>query len=229
MAQLKEFCLHLLLTPRYHSLPIRNNLPLYPHRQALSYPGRCTPVYKYTTRGWHCAFVHAFLESLFEKPINCHTLQTLLKLVLELIKFEFNRKHFVQVNDTSMGTKVDPNYANIFMGILESEFLKICALKRMFYRRFIDDVFLMWSHGEEELLKFISQFNAVHPTISFSRTHSASVITFRGVSVSVHNKFITSVYKKPTDKHKCLHFHSNHVKHCKTAIPYSQSLRLKRI
>lgn len=65
-----------------------------------------------------------FQSRCLQKLIDCQTLQTLLKLVSEINNFEFNGKHFVLVNGTSMGAKIDPNYANIFMGIQELEFLE---------------------------------------------------------------------------------------------------------
>ena len=37
------------------------------------------------------------------------------------------------------------------------------------------------------------------------------------------------LYVKPTSKHQYLHNKSCHPKHCKTAIPYSQALTIKRI
>ena len=39
----------------------------------------------------------------------------------------------------------------------------------------------------------------------------------------------TDLYTKPTDKHQYLHTKSCHPSHCKTAIPFSQALRLRRI
>ena len=37
------------------------------------------------------------------------------------------------------------------------------------------------------------------------------------------------LHVKPTSKHLYLHTKSFHPKHCKTAIPYSQALRIERI
>ena len=43
----------------------------------------------------------------------------LLTLVLKCNNFEFNGKHYLQIQGTAMGTKKAPSYANIFMGRLE--------------------------------------------------------------------------------------------------------------
>lgn len=100
-----------------------------------------------------------------------------------------------------MGTRIGPNYANIFMGQLEDKFLLTRTLKPFYYKRYIDDVFLIWYHGEQELLSFISDFNNAHSSISFSHTYSASTFNFLDVSVSLLNdKLSTALYKKPIDR-----------------------------
>lgn len=66
---------------------------------------------------------------------------TLTRLVLELNSFEFNNSHYIQISGTAMCTKMAPNYANVFMGALESQFLEESPLKPIFYKRFIDDIF----------------------------------------------------------------------------------------
>lgn len=176
------------------------------------------------------AVIHAYSESREPKPVENSTLALLLRLILELNNFEFNGKHYVQVSGTSMGTRIGPNYANIFMAVLEEEFLASIDLKPFFYKRFIDDVFLIWPHGESNLLRFIAEFNAVHPNISFSHQFSATSINFLDVTVSVsQNKLETTLYRKPTDSHQYLHFQSSHIKHWKTGIPYSQAHRFRRI
>lgn len=176
------------------------------------------------------AVVKAYNESDLDKSIDSSTLATLLKLILELNNFEFNGQHFIQVSGTSMGTRIGPNYANIFMGSLERDFLASRDLKPFYYKRFIDDIFLVWHHGESQLLSFISDYNNAHPNISFSHSYSDTSVNFLDVTVTLCNrKLTTKLYRKPTDRHQYLHFHSSHTKHCKTSIPYSQAIRFKRI
>lgn len=164
------------------------------------------------------------------KPVDSETLEELLKMILEMNNFEFDDKHFIQTNGTSMGTKIGPNYANLFMGKLEREFLATRTLQPLFYKRFIDDIFLIWCHGESSLLEFITAFNSFDDHITFSHLYSASELNFLDVAIKISGETLsTSLYRKPTDNHQYLHFKSSHVKHCKTGIPYSQSLRFKRL
>lgn len=129
-----------------------------------------------------------------------------------------------------MGTKIGPTYANIFMGVLEDSFLKSVPLKPEHFKRYIDDIFFIWTHGETELLNFIAKFNQVHPAITFSHTYSPLSVAFLDVRITIsHGRLITKLFKKPTDNHQFLHFESSHVRHWKTGIPYSQAQRFRRI
>lgn len=169
------------------------------------------------------AVVHAYDRSSDDqKTIGSDTLSTLLKSILQLNNFGFNASHYLQISGTSMGTRIGPNYASIFMSVLENDFLGKRELKPLYYKRFIDDIFLIWPHGENELLSFIADFNTAHPAISFSHEYSRSTINFLDVTVSLsNNKLTTKLYRKPTDRHRYLYFKSSHVKHWKTSVPYS--------
>ncbi|XP_064475493.1 uncharacterized protein LOC135389367 [Ornithodoros turicata] len=70
-------------------------------------------------------------------------LSTFLNLILKNNNFEFDGKHYLQVNGTAMGTKMAPSYANIFMGSLEEGFLSKREKKPTFYKRFLDDIFMI--------------------------------------------------------------------------------------
>ena len=53
-----------------------------------------------------------------------------------------------------MGTKLAPAYANIFMGKLEQAILSHAPYKPLFYKRYIDDILILWPHSELELIIF---------------------------------------------------------------------------
>ena len=58
-----------------------------------------------------------------------------------------------------METKMAPHYVNIFMANLEENFLQNTHNNFLLYLRYIDDIFLLWTHGEEELLRFYKYIN----------------------------------------------------------------------
>ena len=52
-----------------------------------------------------------------------------------------------------MGTRCAPNYAIIFMAELEEDYLDTCIYKPTLWKRFIDDIFMIWQHGSEKLIR----------------------------------------------------------------------------
>ena len=129
-----------------------------------------------------------------------------------------------------MGTRFAPQYANLFMHRLEEDFFATRSLRPDLYVRYIDDIFIVWSHGEESLTQLHQAMNDFHPTIKLVMNHSSVSVPFLDTQISVKNgQLCTSLYRKPTDKMKLLHFTSSHPRQVKQAIPYSQALRVHRI
>ena len=154
----------------------------------------------------------------------------LMNIVLTHNNFTFNGKHFKQVFGTSMGTKMAPSMACLFMGRLEETMLSGVTKKPLMWIRYIDDVFFLWPHGPDELQHFVDFCNSVHPTIKFTSETSITEIPFLDVMVSIkEGQLITDLYSKPTDSHQFLHWTSCHPKHTKTSLPYSLAFRLNRI
>ena len=79
-----------------------------------------------------------------ENPTN-HSICRLLDLVLTTNNFEFDNKHFLQIGGTAMGTKLALSFANIFMGDFEDKFIYSYPVKPLIWKRFIHDIFLIWT------------------------------------------------------------------------------------
>ena len=134
----------------------------------------------------------------------------------------------------NFGTKMVPPYAIIFIGDLEEKLLKECDKKPLAWWPYIDDIFMLWHHGERELEKFLEFLNCYHPTTKFTANYSRKEIeterNFLDVSVrKKNNQLVTDLYIKPTDTHQYLHASSCHIYHSKKSIRYSQALRLNII
>ena len=56
--------------------------------------------------------------------------------------------------------------ASLFMGEFERKALQKYADKPHLWPRYIDDISMVWTHGEEKLDEFIKYLNDIHPTIS---------------------------------------------------------------
>ena len=131
-----------------------------------------------------------------------------------------------------MGTPMAPAIANIFMGWLEKRLLRDSPwnLDLDLWRRFIDDIFILWTHGKENLELFITWLNEQHSTIKFTANYGTKNIPYLDVALNiVDGRIETDLYRKPTDCNTILPFNSCHPRHCKRGIPYGQTLRLRRI
>ena len=59
------------------------------------------------------------LEKASQSRPTHKTLSCLLEKVLKLNNFIFNGEHYIQIKGTAMGTRVAPNFANVYTGRLE--------------------------------------------------------------------------------------------------------------
>ena len=154
----------------------------------------------------------------------------LLEHILKKNYFTFNNETYLQISGTAMGTRCAPNYAIIFMAELEEEFLSQTPMKPRIWLRFIDDIFMVWSHGEDELQKMLNELNNFHPTIKFTEEHSDYGLPFLDTFTYIEDgQLKTRVYHKPTDNKQYLHYSSCHPLQQKNAIPYGLLVRARRI
>ena len=108
------------------------------------------------------------LERRENPNVATDTIVGLESLVLENNYFEFNDRFYRQELGTAIGTKFAPASANLFMTGLEERLLKESVDTPIVWMRFIDDVFFIWTHGEEKLETFIKFLNSSHDTIKFT-------------------------------------------------------------
>ena len=130
-----------------------------------------------------------------------------------------------------MGTALAPNYTNIFMDKFETKALENYPLKPLLWKRFIDDIFMVWTHGEEQLNKFVNYLNGIYPTIEYTHEVSQEEINFLDTTVRIlpNRCLYTTLYNKPTDTHLYLHHDSAHPHSVNANGPYGQFLRIRRI
>ena len=130
-----------------------------------------------------------------------------------------------------MGTKLATSFANIFMGDFEDKFVYSYPVKPLIRKRFIDDIFFIWTYGDNKLKDFVTHLNNCHDTIKFTREQSLSTANFLDITISKEDlgHIQTNLYCKPTDSHNYLMYCSEHPRHVLKGIPYSQFLRVRRI
>ena len=152
-------------------------------------------------------------------------------LVLTCNSFQFEDDHYLQIKGTAMGTRMAPSYANLFMGQLEKTILMTAPENHVpgFYKRFPDDVFGIWLHGEQAFLEFIAHANSVNSDIKFTHTVGHRV-DFLDVTVSlVNGQISTDLFTKQTDTHQYLLPNSDHPPHVHRNLPFGLGLRITSI
>ena len=169
-----------------------------------------------------------------DQTVSTRSLMELAELALKNNYFEHFNNIFKQEKGTAIGAKFapPPPYAINYMGEFDENAITTFHLKPWVWWRYIDDVFMIWEHGEDTLLKFYSHLNSQNPDIKFENPlkYSKVSIEFLDVQITrVGDSLKTDLYTKPTDTHQYLEFSSCHPYHIKRSIPYSQALRLRRI
>lgn len=162
-------------------------------------------------------------------------LVTLLEINLGRNDFEFNNQYFLQVKGVAMGKKFAPAYANIFMADWEEAALNKCEKKPFTYLRYLDDIFGIWNHSEEDFKKFINILDTHDPSIRLKYEFDHQSIDFLDTTVykgqSFHNQqtLDIKVYFKTTDTHSLLFKSSYHPRHTYKGLVKSQLIRFHRI
>ena len=177
------------------------------------------------------------LDDLKDKSIPSSYLVKLLKIVMDCNIFKFNNEYWIQLIGTSMGTRVAPTYANIFMGKLEKEILQNCPqhLKQFLHtwKRYIDDILIIWTGTEEVFSEFFNYLNSFHPTIKFDpaqHNNEDNSCEFLDMKIFIREgKIHTDLFRIQTSEPTALLPSSAHPGHITGNIIYSMAFRLLRI
>ena len=186
------------------------------------------------------------LNSRSIKEVPTEFIVRLLELVMKYNIFEFNSELYQQLIGFAMGSRPAPNVANNFMAeCIDKNILKIShqikegALKVL--KRFLDDLFFIFTGTTIELHKLLSEMNQIHPDIKFTSTHTTPIENDCGCEVkqavpfldtlltTKEGQIIVDLYKKPTDRNMYLLPNSCHPPTVTDNIPLACALRITRI
>ena len=148
-----------------------------------------------------------------------------------------------------MGWRPAPDYANLVMATMDKKILDLA--KDMFkseeavikyYKRFLDDIYILFKGSYSNLHLLLSEINKLHPTLKFTMEHLkpeacddcdcniSETIPFLDTQSKIENrKVIVDLYRKKTDRCMYLLNSSCHVAHVTANIPFSLCLRIVRI
>lgn len=129
------------------------------------------------------------------------------------------------------GQKWLPTYATLALEYLEETMYK--KVNQTFeedtgkyiltnWNRYLDDCFIVWNSGDNNLKTFKEILNELNPDIKFTAEESLDRISYLDILLTKQDEVImTDIFYKPTDTHQYLHFNSCHPRHTKRAIPYN--------
>ena len=129
------------------------------------------------------------------------SLYSLLKITIFETFFIFDGKFYEQCNSVAMGSPLGPTLANVFMCHFENIWLENCPVhfEPIVYTRFVDDTFLLF-RTKDHVEKFKNYLNKKHKNINFTlEIEESGSLSILDVTITrENNKFVTSVYRKPT-------------------------------
>ena len=145
--------------------------------------------------------------------------------------FKFGDKIYKQKRGVGTGIKLAPTYACIGVGKFEKMLFdsdQALLENILFWKRFIDDVLMLFRGTQEECDALVKWLNSLMPgTIKFKFEFSYEKVNFLDLEIYIEDGQLKStLYVKPTNSQLFLDYGSNHPQHCKKAIPYSQALRV---
>ena len=146
------------------------------------------------------------MENLFQDRIHVDNLpkdsvrELLTRTVPEsliLCDQEFYKQH----DEVAMGSPLGSTLANVFLCYHENIWLQNCAseFKPIIYRRYVDDTFPLFC-SKNHIEKFRNYLNHQQKNIKVtSKIENENLILFLDIKITRdNNKFMTSVYHKPT-------------------------------
>ena len=131
-----------------------------------------------------------------------------------------------------MGSPLSPIIANLFMENFEQKALKSANPKPEWWTRFVDDTFLIWAHGKEELEKFVEHLNKQTKSIKFTKEFEENnappfldTLLIRKQDGSIAHK----VYRKGNHTEQYLHTLSHHPSNQKMGVLNTLFTRALRV
>ena len=97
------------------------------------------------------------LESRYDQFLPSNCIIEALKLCLESNNSIFNNKHYLQSDGTAQGPHMSCSYSDIAIQYFDIKALELNP-PVICWKRFRDDIFVVWSHTVEELQVFFQLY-----------------------------------------------------------------------
>ena len=139
---------------------------------------------------------------------------------------------YEQINGVAMGSPLSPIVANIYMENFENKAIETFSLKPREWKIFVDDTNLIWTHGRENLNKFLTHLNNQSEHIKFTmEVQENNRLPFLDVLITKNKdgSLAHQVYRKKTHTDRYLHATSHHHPSQKLGILNTLAIRAIRI
>lgn len=144
-----------------------------------------------------------------------------IKTLLNSTFFKFDEEFFHQLIGSPMGGNSSPWFAELVLEQLEVACLEELRESILFYRRYVDDCFLIVKESDTELIlnTFNNYNNFLKFTIEKETDNSINFLDMR--IIRCDNKILTDWYQKPTATGRYINFNSHHPLTMKKALVYN--------
>lgn len=184
------------------------------------------------TNSWLCS---ADVSSLYTKMdlnilYNKIEKKTKNKFYAKILKFICGNNYFLygsnvykQLNGIAMGTNVAVRCANIYLDDFDSIFAKQC----LFYSRYIDDIFFIFTGNIEEYIRFRMKMNNHIPNIKLTIDRNTAKVNFLDLTITrnINNQIEFNTYRKPINIYQYLPSSSNHSRATLTGFIFGEMIR----
>ncbi|XP_060518420.1 uncharacterized protein LOC132697146 [Cylas formicarius] len=146
------------------------------------------------------------------EDIPSHVIQ-LAEHCLKTTYFRYDGQLYRQTDGAPMGSSLSPAIGNLFMTYFEAQAIRESQLKPKLWIRYVDNIFIIWSHGEVKLDHFLTYLNSLHDRIEFTiEKEKDKQLPFLDVLLtrSDGRKLQHQLYRKPTHTDKYLNAQSHH-------------------
>ena len=166
-------------------------------------------------------------------------MMTSINFCLQNSTLEYRGEFFRAIKGVPTGGSISRPLADTFLKFLKiflKENIDNWDLLVKLWKRYIDDIFGIWSGTEEEFYDFVKLLNSKAAAYGIEFTEEIGrELSFLDVLVKIRQSengtfvIATSLYQKPTDNRSFLQRNSYHPPHVFKSVPYSQLLRARTI
>ncbi len=150
--------------------------------------------------------------------MTIHGIMELLTYLLNDCIFIWSDRLYRQRSGLPMGSRLFPILASLFMEDLEQRSLAICPIQPRLYKRYVDDVIIIWDVALGTHTVLLDILNQQHPDIHLmveeerngSLPYLDLLITHPDVSRLIPWHYSLAIYRKPTHSNRYIHYKLAH-------------------